>query len=92
MKSREYQAFTKKAVALEYDTNALQGTPKVIASGKNEVAKQIIAKAKEFDVPIFENKELANTLLGVELNQEIPPELYKAVSEVFVWLMKSEKS
>jgi len=48
-------------------------------------------KAKEFDIPIFKNEALANSLIGLEVDENIPPELYKAVVEVFVWLNKVEK-
>ena len=92
MKSNISQASIKKAAALQYDTSSMLGAPKVIASGKAHLAEQIIAKAKEFDIPIFENRELADSLLGLEVDQEIPEELYKAVTEVFVWLMKVENS
>jgi len=92
MKSNISQAFTKKAAALQYDTESKLGAPKVIASGKSHLAEQIISKAQEFDIPIFENRELADSLLGLEVNQEIPEELYRAVTEVFVWLMRVEKN
>ncbi|NPA82139.1 MAG: flagellar biosynthesis protein FlhB, partial [Epsilonproteobacteria bacterium] len=61
------------------------------AKGKGSVALKILEKAKEFDVPIFQNKALAESLLDVQLEEEVPPKLYKAVVEVFIWLMKSEK-
>lgn len=80
-----------KAAALKYD-KANQGAPKVIASGKGAVAKNIIEKAKEFNVPIFANEALVNSLVDLDIDHEIPAELYKAVVEVFIWLMKNEKS
>ncbi|MDD5157998.1 EscU/YscU/HrcU family type III secretion system export apparatus switch protein [Sulfurimonas sp.] len=79
-----------KAAALKYD-KANQGAPKVIASGKGAIAKKIIEKAKEFNVPIFANEALVNSLVDLDIDHEIPAELYKAVVEVFVWLMKNEK-
>lgn len=80
----------KKAVALAYDRTT-QISPKIIASGKGELAKNIIEKANEFDIPLFKNKELVESLVDVEVGKDIPPKLYKAIAEVFVWLMKSEK-
>jgi flagellar biosynthesis protein len=80
----------KKAAALQYD-KATQATPKVVAKGKGEVAQKIIQKAEEFDIPLFANEALVNSLIDLELDQEIPPELYQAVVEVFVWIMKNEK-
>jgi len=79
-----------KAVALKYDKNG-SGAPKVLASGKGTLADTIIQKAEEFNIPIFANKALVNSLIDLEINQEIPSELYQAVVEVFVWLMKNEK-
>jgi flagellar biosynthesis protein len=81
----------KKAVALQYDMESKYGAPKILTSGKGEIAKEIISRAEEYDIPLFKNPELASSLLNLEIGKEIPPELFKAVSEVFVWLMKQEK-
>ena len=78
-----------KAVALKYKAYE-DLAPKVVAKGKGEIAKKIIEKAKEFDVPFFQNEELVNMLLSVEVGEEIPPKMYEAVVEVFVWLYKLE--
>ncbi|QOY54477.1 EscU/YscU/HrcU family type III secretion system export apparatus switch protein [Candidatus Sulfurimonas marisnigri] len=80
-----------KAVALEYDKKS-GSAPKVIASGKGTIAKNIIAKAKEFDIPIFANEALVNSLVDLEIDKEIPSELYQAIADVFIWLMKNEKN
>ncbi|HIO90967.1 MAG TPA: flagellar biosynthesis protein FlhB [Campylobacterales bacterium] len=78
------------AVALKYDEDG-KSAPKVVAKGKGEIAKKILQKADEFDIPIFKNKALADSLLKLDLDEQIPPGLYKAIAEVFVWLMKSEQ-
>ncbi len=80
----------KKAVALKYEKNSMNA-PKVVAKGKGEIALKILKKAEEFDIPIFKNASLASSLLDVDIEEEVPPKLYKAVVEVFVWLMQSEK-
>ena len=80
----------KKAVAMQYKAYE-NNAPKVIAKGKGEIAKKILQKAKEYDVNIFENAELTDMLMNVELNEEIPAELYKAVVEVFIWLHQTEQ-
>ena len=80
----------KKAVALKYDREQ-SGAPKVIAKGKGTIAEKILQKAQEFDVPVFQNEALATSLLSLDVDEQIPPNLYKAVAEVFVWLMKSEQ-
>ncbi len=82
--------YSKKAVALKYEKSSMSA-PKVVAKGKGAVALKILQKAQEFDIPVFKNEVLASSLLEVELDKEVPPKLYKAVVEVFVWLMKSEK-
>lgn len=79
---------TDKAVALKYEKT--NNAPKVLASGQAELAKKIIQKAQEFDIPIFANEALVNSLIDVEIDKEIPAELYQSVVEVFVWLMKNE--
>lgn len=79
-----------KAVALKYTQNS-DPAPKVIASGRGLVAANIIAKAKEYDIPLFQNELLADSLLGLDINESIPPALYGAVVEVFAWLMESEQ-
>ncbi len=79
-----------KAVALKYD-QAGASAPKVVATGSGAIAQKIIQKAEEFDVPIFQNRALAESLLKLDVDEEIPPALYKAVAEVFVWLMQSEE-
>ena len=84
------KSINTKAAALKYKAYE-DNAPKVIAKGKGEIAKKIIEKAKKFDIPLFQNEALADMLLNVEVGEEIPPELYKAVVEVFVWLRKLEE-
>ena len=79
-----------KAVALKYDSQQTSA-PKIIAKGKGKIAKKILQKANEFDIPIFKNEALAESLLKLDVDEQIPPNLYKAVAEVFVWLMKAEQ-
>jgi flagellar biosynthesis protein len=76
---------TKLAVALQYDR---KGAPRVTAKGKGAIGKKIIEVAKANDIPIEENEVLAGALSNVELGEEIPVELYKAVAEVLVFVLK----
>lgn len=80
----------KKAAALAYQTYQ-DNAPKVTASGQGAIAEYIINKAKEFDVPIFSNEALVNSLITLKLDEEIPTELYSAVVEVFIWLQECQK-
>ena len=77
----------KKAVALGYNREK-GNAPKVLASGSGEVAKNIINLAKSHDIPIKEDADLVEILSKVDLNQEVPPNLYKAVAEIFSFLYK----
>ncbi|MBN1838806.1 MAG: EscU/YscU/HrcU family type III secretion system export apparatus switch protein [Campylobacterales bacterium] len=78
---------TQKAVALKYDREK-QGAPKVVASGKGEVANNIIKLAQEHDIFIKKDADLVELLSKIEINKEIPPMLYKAVAEVFSFIYK----
>lgn len=78
---------TQKAVALKYDREK-QSAPKVVASGKGEVANNIIKLAQEHDIFIKKDADLVELLSKIEINKEIPPMLYKAVAEVFSFIYK----
>jgi flagellar biosynthesis protein len=73
------------AVALHYDRS---GAPRVIAKGRGTIGARIIEVAKAHDIPIEENEVLAGALSNVELGDEIPAELYKAVAEVLIFVLR----
>jgi flagellar biosynthesis protein len=73
------------AVALHYDQG---GAPTVVAKGRGAIGAKIIELAKANDIPIEENEVLAGALSNVELGDEIPVELYKAVAEVLVFVLR----
>ncbi len=73
------------AVALHYDTT---GAPRVVAKGRGTIGEKIIEVAKAHDIPIEENEVLAGALSNVELGDEIPAELYKAVAEVLIFVLR----
>ncbi len=79
---------THFAVALEYKMETMPA-PKVVAKGQDLVALKIREIAEEHEVPIVENPPLARALFGaVELDEEIPPEHFKAVAEVIGYVMR----
>ena len=84
------QVNKKKAVALGYNRSK-DNAPRVLASGAGEIANRIIDIAKEHDIPINEDPDLIEILSKVEVDQEIPPNLYKAVAEIFSFLYKITK-
>ena len=76
-----------KAAALRYD-RAKDGAPRVVAKGRGHVAENIIAVAREHGVPLHEDPNLAETLNALDLETEIPPELYRAVAEVLIFIYR----
>ena len=82
---------THVACALKYVAEEMD-SPMLIAKGTELIAKKIIGIAKEHNVPVIENPPVARALFKmVDINQPIPPELYKAVAEIlmFVYKMKN---
>lgn len=77
----------KKAAALRYDRSRDQA-PKIVAKGRGKVAERIMALAREHDIPMVEDRNLAQMLEALDLNIEIPPELYQAVAEVLVFVYR----
>jgi flagellar biosynthesis protein len=73
------------AVALYYEKPR---APRVVAKGRGQVGQKIIDTAKAHGVPIEENAGLAEALAQVELEDEIPEALYRAVAEVLVFILR----
>jgi len=62
------------------------GAPRVIAKGSGINAEAIISVANESGVYVHQSPELVNLLMQVDLDNEIPPELYQVVAELLAWL------
>ena len=77
----------KKAAALKYD-QAKNMAPRVVAKGKGHIAEQIIQVARENDVPFHEDRNLVNVLEAMELESDIPADLYRAVAEVLAFIYR----
>ena len=83
---------THVACALKYKQDEM-ASPMLIAKGSELIAKKIIDIAKEHNVPVIENAPVARALYKmVDLNQMIPPELYKAVAEILIFVYNMKKS
>ena len=85
---------THVACALKYDQKTME-SPRLMAKGTELFAKKIIEIAREHDVPVVENPVVARALFRmVEINHEIPPDLYKAVAEIllFVYNLRNSKN
>lgn len=79
----------KAAVALSYEKG--DTAPKVVATGRGFVADKIVETALEHDVPIHEDKTLAESLSALEIGDTIPAELYEVVAEILVFVSDMEQ-
>jgi flagellar biosynthesis protein FlhB len=81
---------THIAIALRY--RPAEGAPVVTAKGFDEVAQHIKELARDYDVPIVENKPLARALAAkVKVGKVIPVDLFVAVAEVLAFVYRSRK-
>ncbi|CAM2897366.1 EscU/YscU/HrcU family type III secretion system export apparatus switch protein [Paenibacillus sediminis] len=80
----------KKAVALKYNPTE-NDAPVVVAKGKGRIAEVILGKAMESGVPIQEDPALVEVLSKLDLDQQIPPELYSLVAEVLTYIYRSDR-
>jgi flagellar biosynthesis protein len=72
----------RRATALRYEG---AGAPKVTASGSGYIADRIVEVAREHGIAIREDPALAEALAALELDAEIPQDLYTAVAEAIAW-------
>ena len=75
-----------KVAALKYDKDK-NGAPQVVAAGSGYTAQRILQVAMENGIPIYHDDSAATLLTKLDLGQEIPPELYKIVVEIYISLM-----
>ena len=79
----------RQAIALSYDGVS---APNLTAKGDDELAEAILAIAREYEVPIYENAELVRLLARMELGDAIPEALYRTIAEIiaFAWYLKGK--
>jgi len=82
---------TKKAAALRYAQNK-ERSPRVVAKGRGKIAEKIVALAEQHQVPLVEDRHLIQMLEALDVDTEIPPELYQAVAEVLVFVYRLNQS
>ena len=80
----------QQAVALKYDMER-DAAPRVVAKGRGHVAENIMAAAQKNAVPVYQNKTLVNMLMALEIDREIPPELYRTIAEVMAYVYRIDK-
>lgn len=79
------------ACAIKYDAETMD-SPTLLAKGAELFAKEIKEIAKEHDIPIIENPPVARAIYRlVDVNRQIPPDLYKAVAEILIFVYNSKK-
>lgn len=78
----------EQAVALRYRAQE-DRAPKVVAKGAGLVAQRIKDLARQYGIPIRRDDDLVELLAQVEIDREIPPELYSAVAEVLSWIYRA---
>ena len=76
-----------KAVALKYEKDK-DAAPRVVAKGRGFVAQKIIETARAHRVPLHEDQNLIEVLEALDLESEIPQELYRAVAEVLAFIYR----
>ena len=79
-----------RAVAVKYDRQKMRA-PTVVAKGEGFIARKIIERAMEAEVPIVEDAALVSALLSLELGEEIPAELYEVVARVLAWVYRMDR-
>ena len=81
----------KKAAAVQYTTGR-DPAPRVTAKGRGEIARRIIDAARQHNVPVYEDRDLVEVLEALEIDTEIPAELYRAVAEVLVFIYRLNRA
>ena len=80
----------RTAVAVRYDVEN-DKAPLILASGRGAVADEILRIAEENKIPLYENRDLASMLAKLEIDTEIPAQLYVLVAEVLFFVYKLDK-
>jgi flagellar biosynthesis protein len=90
MKKRQTRP-REKAVALKFRKDE-DVAPKVVAKGEGHIAQTIKETALRLGIPLHRDDDLIELLAQVEIDREIPPELYAAVAEVLSWVYRANQS
>lgn len=82
---------SEKAVALRYDEHK-DRAPRVMAQGQGSIAEKIREIALSNNIPIHQDDALVELLAQVDIDQEIPSELYAAVAEILSWIYSANNA
>ncbi len=89
-KERQEELADKKAVALQYEMGK-DRAPKVTAKGRGLIAEKIIEVAEQHNIPLHQDREMVQVLEALDLDTEIPSELFRAVAEVLAFIYRMNK-
>lgn len=84
------EAGHQNAVALRYQGG--DSAPKVVARGRGLIAEEIIRRANAAGIYVHQSRELVGLLMQVDLDQHVPPALYRVVAELLAWLYRTERA
>jgi len=87
---RQKDRSLKEAIALKYD-ESIDDAPSIVAKGEGLIAEQILQKATEHHVPVYEDPTLIELMGELNINDKIPEDLYSAVAEVFVFIYRMDQ-
>ncbi|CAM3355232.1 EscU/YscU/HrcU family type III secretion system export apparatus switch protein [Marinicrinis lubricantis] len=90
MTESHHKKNVKRAAALKYDAEK-QEAPILVAKGSGVTADNILKLARENGVPVQEDPSLVEVLSKLDLNQQIPTELYQLVAEVLAFIYKADQ-
>jgi len=82
---------THLSIALKYKTDVEMRAPTIVAKGANNIAFKIREIASKHNIPIIENKPLAQNLYKLDIGEEIPPQYYQAVAEILAYVYGLKK-
>ena len=78
----------EKVVALRYREDQ-DRAPKIVAKGNGEIGRKIKEIALQNGIPIHRDNDLVELLAQIEIDREIPPELYSAIAEILSWVYRA---
>jgi flagellar biosynthesis protein len=79
-----------KALALQYDKTKM-AAPRLTAKGQGQLAERMVELARRNGVPVREDRFLLESLEGLDVGQDVPPELYHVVAEILVAVYRAER-
>jgi len=89
-RGKKVRSSLEKAVALRYDQEK-ETSPRVVAKGKGYIARKIKEIAEEYNIPIRHDDDLVELLAQIDIDREIPQELYAAVAEILSWIYRANE-